>query len=565
MIRVHDSTRGQLRHVRDAIVARWFVVSLVGALSVAVLTLLWVANRAFTGWQRSAALLSERRAEEKATLLSVALERDMKAVQGSVLGGFGERRLGFRDPYDLFDIVASAFSRYPYADSIFVWRVESQSVDGRLYVFNRVDRPPIWAADLQRPSRFPVALIVDPQPMMPMMGALRASNTREQFVLTEIIAAGVQYQVVASLFFDRGRAQSLAGAVGFLVDLTWVRRHYFGELLKEVETVIGENGVNLSILDEHSTPVASSGTTVEQGISFERRFPLAFFDRSLLAAESKLATIPVWTIRVTSSVNAGSTVQPWRALWWLMSLAAVASLVSVILIAQSVRAIAENAAARSEFLATVTHDLKTPLALVRAVGETLEYGRYPPDRRIDEYGRLLRLEASRLTLRIDNLLAFARAGDARQAYRADTVDLLDVIHESLHRAEPRMAGFELDENLADAPLVVGDPTALVQMFDNLIDNAIKYSGDTKHIGIRTATEGASVVVAIQDRGTGIAPADLTRVFEKFFRGSHQRSGSGLGLAIAQTIVRAHRGTIDIASELGHGTTVTVKLPLSHTI
>jgi signal transduction histidine kinase len=348
------------------------------------------------------------------------------------------------------------------------------------------------------------------------------------------------------------------------VDLAWVRRYYFSELLKEVETVIGENGVNLSILDEHSTPVASSETTVEGGISFERRFPLAFFDRSLLAAQSKLATIPVWTIRVKSSVNGGSTVQPWGALWWLMSLAAVASLISVMLMAQAVKALAENAAARSEFLATVTHDLKTPLALVRAVGETLEFGRYPSDRRIDEYGRLLRLEAAELTLRVDNLLAFARVSDARQAYRADIVDLLEVIHESLHRAEPRMAGFELDEKLGDAPLVVGDLTALVQMLDNLIDNAIKYSTVTKRISIRTGTEGASAVVAIQDRGSGIAPADLKRVFEKFFRGSNHLSGSGLGLAIAETVVRAHRGTIEIASQPGQGTTVTVKLPLSHT-
>jgi signal transduction histidine kinase len=488
----------------------------------------------------------------------------MKAVQSSVLGGFGERRLGFRDPRDLFDIVASAFSRYPYVDSLFVWRVEPDSADGRLFVFNRADRPPMWAANSQRPSPFPVALIVDPRPIAPMMDALRAGNTQEQFVLTEIVAAGIHYQVVASLFFDRGTDQPLAGAVGFLVDLAWVRRHYFAELLKEVDTVIGEEGVNLSILDEHSTPVTSSGTPVAQGVAFERRFPLAFIDRSLLPVQSKVDSIPVWTIRVKSGVTGASAVQPWRALWWLMLLAAVTSLISVILMAQSVKTIAENAAARSDFVATVTHDLKSPLALVRAVGETLEFGRYPPDRRIDEYGRLLRLESTRLTLRIDNLLAFARASDARHTYRADTVDLLDVIHESLHRAEPRMADFELDENLADAPLVVGDPTALVQMFDNLIDNAIKYSAVTKHISIRTATEGARAVVAIQDRGTGIAPADRPRIFEKFFRGSTHRSGSGLGLAIVESVVRAHHGTIEVVSELGQGTTVTVKLPLGYT-
>jgi signal transduction histidine kinase len=393
-----------------------------------------------------------------------------------------------------------------------------------------------------------------------MIKTIRASETREQFVLTETTAGGARYQVVASLFFDPGSRPPLAGAVGFLTDLAWVRKNYFGELLKQVDAVIGESDVSLSIVDEDSTSVAVSGMAVDRGISIERTFPLAFFDRSLLAAQSKLATIPLWTIRVKSSLSA---VQPWRTLWWLMVIAAGASLVSVVLMARSVRAIAENAAARSEFVAAVTHDLKTPLALVKAVGETLEFGRHPPDRSINEYGRLLRLEETRLSLRIDNLLAYAKASETRDGYRADTVDLLDVIQESLHRAEPRMSDFELDENLADAPLVVGDHTALVQVFDNLIDNAIKYSTDMKRISIRTATDSANAVVTIQDHGIGIAAADLTRVFEKFFRGrSSGRSGSGLGLAITQTIVQAHRGTINVDSRLGEGTVVTVKLPLS---
>lgn len=563
MIQISEANKRQLQHLRHAILAQSFVLLLSAALCAAVLTLLWVANRAFAGWQRTTVALAERRAEEKALLLSVALDRDMKGFQSSVLGRFGERRLAFRNPYDLFDIVAAAFAQHPYADCIFVWRSEPGAAAGRLYVFDRVDRPPAWAIDRQL-SPFPVALVVDPPPLMPIVAAIRAGDSREQFLLTEARAGGVRYQVVTSMFFDRSATQPLVGAVGFLADLTWVRDHYFGDLLKEVETVIGEDGVSFSILDEDLKPVASRGRAVDDGISFERRFPVAFFDRSLLAAQSKAATVPFWTIVVRSSVNAAAPAPPWSALQWLMLIAALASLGSMALIAVSVRAIARNAAARSEFGAMMTHDLKTPLALVKAVGETLEYGRQPPGRSLDEYGRLLRLEASRLTLRIDNLLAYARANSAQRVYRADTVDLLEIIHESLHRAEPKLVGFTLDENLTDASMVVGDHTELVHVFDNIIDNAIKYSADTKRIAIRTAVSGNNTIVSVQDWGIGIAAGDLKRVFEKFFRGRSEPSGSGLGLAIAKAIVDAHGGTLAVDSEPGHGTTVTINLPMKRT-
>jgi signal transduction histidine kinase len=531
-------------------------------MSVAVLTLVWVGNRAVDGWQRSAALLAERRSQEKAMLLSVALDRDMKAVQTGVLARFGGRRLAFRNPYELFDLVTAAFSQYPYAESIFVWRAGPDPEGGRLYVFNRVDRPPLWSEGLQQASPFPVALLRDPPPLMNVIDTIRSSSNGEQFLFNESRLGAGTYQMGASLFYDVQPGQPLVGAVGFLADLQWVRANYFGELMKQVESVIGENGVRFSILDERGDVVATSGEPVEQPVSFDRRFPFVFFDRSLLAAQAKLASTAVWTIRVDSSATTGSGNRPWAALWWLMSVTAVAALLSVALIAQSVRAHAEVAAMKSDFVATVTHDLKTPLALIKVVGETLGFGRYTSEKRIDEYGRLLHAEATRLTLRIDNLLAYARVTEAPRYHRSDSVDLLDVIHESLHRAEPRLAEFTVEANVSDATLVVGDHAALVHVLDNLLDNAIKYSADTKRIVIRTTAEKGMAIVSISDSGIGIARADLGRVFEKFFRAKNGRSGSGLGLAIAQKIVLAHGGTIEIASELGAGTTVTIKLPVS---
>ena len=371
--------------------------------------------------------------------------------------------------------------------------------------------------------------------------------------------AGREYQVVASLFYDRAPGQPLVGAVGFLADMDWVRRFYFRELMRQVESVIGEQGVTFSILDDHMVTVATSGASTGPGVRFERTFPLAFLDRSLLAAQSKLATTPLWTIRVESSIGPEEGVQPWGALWWLMASAALASIVGMLVVAQSIRTTAELASMKSDFVATVTHDLKTPLALIKVVGETLEFGRYTSEDRIDEYGKLLRLEATRLSLRIDNLLAYARVTERRVWDRANPVDLLEVIHEALHRVEPRLTGFDVEVNLADVPQVVGDQEALLHVFDNLLDNAIKYSTGSahKHVGIRTTTDGNMAVVEISDRGSGIDAADLSRVFEKFYRGRNRRSGSGLGLAIVHKIVAAQNGSID----LGHVVTEFLSLAL----
>ncbi len=459
----------------------------------------------------------------------------------------------------MFDIVESAFSQYPYLDSIFVWRAEEGEERGRLYVFNRVERPPQWALALQRASPFPVALLRDPPPLKSMVSAIRASEAGEQFLLSDFAEEGTRYQVAASLFYSPAPGQPLTGAVGFLADITWVRRFYFPEMMRQVQSVIGEAGVRFSILDEGLTTVATSGSSGEPAAHFERTFPLAFLDRSLLAAQSKQTSTPVWTIRVDSSLSTDDDLHSWAILWWLMAIAAVASVVGVLLIGQSIRTQAELATMKGDFIATVTHDLKAPLALIRVVGETLGFGRYTSEDRIDEYGKILRLEATRLSLRIDNLLAYARATEATSAGGVGPVDLLEVIHESVHRAEPRLADFELELNLADTPHVHGNHEALLHVFDNLIDNAIKYSADVRRLSIRTATQGATVVVEVSDSGIGILPADLTHVFEKFFRGRNRRSGSGLGLAIAEKVVRAHHGTIEIVSEVGVGTTVVVQL------
>ena len=246
-----------------------------------------------------------------------------------------------------------------------------------------------------------------------------------------------------------------------------------------------------------------------------------------------------------------------------MTGAAAASLIGVVLVSRTLRATAELAEMKSEFVSTVTHDLKTPLALIRLVSETLSLGRYSSPESIRTYARLLSTEASRLTLRIENLLSYARLTDARDRYRFEDIDLLETVQESLRRAAPRLneLGFELDSNLTDAPIVRGDRLALLQVLDNLIDNAIKYSGTGRVIEVGTAADETIAFVSIRDRGIGIPDDEKAHIFEKFYRGRNTDvAGSGLGLAIARRVIQDHGGSIQVASRADGGTSVTIGIP-----
>ncbi len=555
--------RRALAPILDAAQARWLSLSLVSALFVATSVLLWVGHRAIAGWERSAAMLAERRADEEAALLGVALDRDMKGVQVSVLGRIGQRRLDFRTPIDLVDLVASTFARYPYPDSLFVWRRDGPRAG--LYVFNRIHRLPRWdVAPEETRTKFPVVVRQDPPALLPLVAGIRGERTREQFVLHQPTIDGRPYQAVISIFFDSAGDEEPAAAAGFLVDLDWVRREYFTELLRQVESVIGDADVSFSVLDDTARKVASTGATPSDAITLDRPFPLAFVDRGLLAAQPVSPKIPQWTMRINADRRAGSFTTMWRGLWWLMAGAAIVALIAVMLIGNTLRATAELAVAKSEFMSTVTHDLKTPLALIRLVGDSIRLGRYTSPAVVDRYGKLLSAEAARLTLQIDNLLAFARATEAPAAIRLESVDLLDVIQESLRRAEPRLRSleFEVDAHLAEAPLVRADRAGLLQVFDNLIDNAIKYSGTVKSLSVRTFAEGRCAYVVIEDRGIGIPRADQGRVFDKFFRGGNAHvAGSGLGLAIVRRVMTSHGGSVTVSSELNAGTRVTIGIPL----
>jgi signal transduction histidine kinase len=224
---------------------------------------------------------------------------------------------------------------------------------------------------------------------------------------------------------------------------------------------------------------------------------------------------------------------------------------------------------KSDFVANVSHELKTPLALIRLYAETLELGRVPGEDRARRYYRVINKESQRLTQLINNILDFSRIEAGRKEYRFRPTDVGAVVRDVVeaYRFPIEQQGFELEVHIAeDLPEAVVDPEALSQALLNLANNAIKYSGEGKYLGLDVRRDDGGLVISVTDRGVGIPKAEQKKIFEKFYRVEdtliHTTKGSGLGLALVQHIMDAHGGTVELESEPEEGSTFRLVLPLA---
>ncbi|MEI6666546.1 MAG: HAMP domain-containing sensor histidine kinase [Acidobacteriota bacterium] len=554
-------------------VASWSVrsvtIGLTFGVCVSVGALLWFGYRAVYQWERSATLLAESRASESVDMLVKALSSDMRGVQEKILSSPGLDEFILDPPYHLRNLAASAFARYPYPEAFFAWRV--QTPPNAMTFFNRADRPPPWAMAAKTTDPFPVTVGEFPSVGRMLFDRIRLDADRgRRFSIFEMTVAGVPYQVVARLLYRDAFREQLEGVFGFTVNLPWVRQRYFSEVTSQVARIRpSEGSASLAVVDDRGARVAGAALTEAGGQTFRRWFPLMFFDPLLIAPDppSDLSrdSLGVQVGLRDSPALAAATTAASRTLV-MAALAAAALALGLVLSVRAARASAELAGMRSDFVSTVTHELKTPIATIRAIGDTLVSGRVTGQRAFADYAQLVVQEAKRLGRLVDNLLAYARVTDVTEVYAFEPLDLAVVIEDVIDafRVPLEEQRFSVEiEMPADLPPVRGDRMALTLMFDNLVDNAIRYSGDVRMLAIRARREGRTVQIDVRDRGVGIPETELAMVTRKFYRGRSAGSGgSGLGLSIAVRIVRDHRGALTIASVVDAGTTVGVTLPLA---
>jgi len=231
---------------------------------------------------------------------------------------------------------------------------------------------------------------------------------------------------------------------------------------------------------------------------------------------------------------------------------------------------ARLAQAKSHFVANVSHELKTPLSLLSLFSEILELGRVKNEEKKIEYYRIIRHESRRLNKMIDNILDFSKIEAGRKTYNFAAGDMAEVIENVLssYRYQIINSGFDVQTNLQpDLPPVLIDRDAMAQAISNLLDNAIKYSGEVKRLSITTETLPSDLSIEIADHGIGIPRGEQAKIFEKFYRVGnglvHDVKGSGLGLSLVKHIIEAHKGTISVESDVGKGSVFRILLPLAH--
>lgn len=533
------------------------------AVTVALAMLAFFGYRATREWQRSSAQFVERRAEETADLLVTALTRDMRGVQMSVLASRDWSPFSADSLTDMSDQVAGAFARYPYPESFFGWRA---GPDQRLVFFHRANRHPAWMPTGPSADRYPVNLVTD-TPIGPSLFKRIQNDAAagRRYSIFETRLGNEPYQIVARLQYQGPYREQLENIFGYTVNLDWAARSYFAEITAQVGR-IGNSGIqlDLAVLDERDRLITGTGGAAPATV---RQFPLLFFDPATVILDPPPdLDLRNWKVRVSAADDPTLAWATRSADWTLLVITAIALTfgVSLMFTFHAVRANVALAELRSDFVSTVTHELKTPLATIRAVGDTLARGRLTSAEALTEYAQLLVQEAKRLTRLVDNLLAYARVTDVTEVYSFELQAPAELIEDVLQEFNHQLVAGRFEVHMevpADLPQVRADRTAIRLALDNLIDNAIRYSNTRRWIRVAAWADQSRVYIEVRDRGVGIPPDELAMVHRKFVRGRLTRQGgSGLGLAIVNRIVADHGGRFVLNSEVGAGATARLDLP-----
>lgn len=539
---------------------------LAAAVCLSAAALVWTGYRAVAEWRRAATLVASRRAESAADLLVAALARDMRGVQALVLASADRDGTLVGSRADLLHPIGSAFARYPYPEAFFSWQ-ESPAPESVVF-YTRAERRPPWLSAGDARKLFPVVVGAEPTVARRLIDrVMKDAWQARRFSIFEIDLAGAPYQIITLLTYGDPLREHLVAVLGFMVNLDWARRHYFNDLTAQVNQIEGrDRGVQFMVCDEQNRPVVGAVASRNRDTETRRVFPVAFFDPLVVAIDPPPDLhVPSWS--ATASAGDDPTLAAAaRGARSTLAIAAVMALtltIGLLISLKAARASANLADMRADFVSAVTHELKTPIANMRAINETLASGRSTLEMS-REYAQMGIREANRLTRLVDNLLAYARVTDVADIYAFEPVAIDSVVRRTLQEFGPNLqhGAFDVQIDLPDdLPPVRADASALGLMLNNLVDNAIRYSTNTRQVSLSARRDGARVTVRVTDHGVGIPEHEIEQVTRKFFRGHGSRAGgSGLGLAIVDRIVADHLGTLHIESAPGGGTTVTVSLP-----
>ncbi|MGW9415971.1 sensor histidine kinase [Arthrobacter cupressi] len=237
----------------------------------------------------------------------------------------------------------------------------------------------------------------------------------------------------------------------------------------------------------------------------------------------------------------------------------------IVLLADDRTEITRTEEIRNDFVANVSHELKTPVGAISLLAEALEAS--PDDEEaVRRFARRMHKESGRLAALVQDIIELSRLQGANVAQQGHTVDINNVVAEAVDRSQlpAESKNITIVVGGRSESRVFGDQDLLVTALRNLIDNAIRYSPENTRVGVGVRVKEGVVAISVTDQGEGIGPEEQERVFERFYRvdaaRSRQTGGTGLGLSIVKHVVSNHGGEVTLWSQPGQGSTFTIRLP-----
>ena len=299
----------------------------------------------------------------------------------------------------------------------------------------------------------------------------------------------------------------------------------------------------------------------------------------------KFAAVPPGTTSGDDAIAAGAMLPGWQlsisivdprlmetaahsrmaSYLWVGYLVIGAMAIMGLLVGQSFRKQMRLARLKTDLVAAVSHELKTPLSSMRLLVDSLLADTEFDAQKTREYLQLVAGENLRLTRLVENFLTFSRIERNRQRFEFERIEPADVVASAAGVMRERLNDLTVDVE-PGLPAIHADPDALLTALVNLLDNAWKYTRSEKRICLRATREAGQVVFAVEDNGIGIAAREQKRIFRRFYqvdaRLARETGGCGLGLTIVESIARAHGGSVRVASQVGAGSTFSLCLPAS---
>ena len=220
-----------------------------------------------------------------------------------------------------------------------------------------------------------------------------------------------------------------------------------------------------------------------------------------------------------------------------------------------------------DFVSSVSHEFRTPIAVIYSAAENLADGIAKDETQISRYGDLIKAEGKKLSAMVEQILEFAGARSGRRNYHFAEADLAEITRSTIEEMRPAIekSGFELDVQAVDSlPVERADREAVSAAIQNLVQNSVKYSNGTRRIKVSASNGNGRVKIAVEDHGIGIPRAEQKKIFEPFYRAPHvvdaQIHGNGLGLSLVKDVAEAHGGSVRVESEPGKGSKFSLEFP-----